>query len=60
VHPDEFLQDQLDLHHAPTLRALVELVDGYDSPAMTIDDFLLALVRAGVPNFVKAARAKLY
>lgn len=60
VHPDDFLLDQLDLHHAPTLRALVELVAGYDSPTMTVDDFLLALVRAGVPHFVDAARSKLY
>jgi predicted nucleic acid-binding protein len=60
VHPDDFLLDQLDLYHAPTLRALVELVEGYDSPAMTVDHFLLALARAGVPKFVDAARAKLY
>lgn len=60
VHPDDFLLDQLDLHHAPTPRALVELVEGYDSPMMTTDDFLLALARAGVPAFSDAARAMLY
>lgn len=60
VHPDDFLQDQLDLHPAPTLRALVDLVEAYDSPSMTVDDFLLALARAGVPNFVSAVRARLY
>ncbi|GGD69519.1 PIN domain-containing protein [Microbacterium murale] len=60
VHPDDFLLDQLDLFHAPTLRALVELVEGYDSPTMTIDDFLLALIRAGVPKFAEAVRARLY
>ena len=60
MHPDDFLLDQLDLYHAPTLRALVELVGGYDSPAMTADDFLLALTRAGVPTFADAARARLY
>lgn len=60
VHPDAFLLDQLDLHHAPTLRALVELVDAYDSPAMTIDDYLLVLTRAGIPGFADAARRKLY
>lgn len=60
VHPDAFLLDQLDLYRAPTLRALVELVEGYDSPAMTVDDFLLALTRAGVPDFVDAVRSKLY
>jgi predicted nucleic acid-binding protein len=60
VHPDDFLLDQLDLYHAPTLRALVELVEGYDSPAMRIDDYLLALTRAGVPRFADAARPKLY
>lgn len=60
VHPDDFLLDQLDLYHAPTLRALVDLVEGYDSPTMTVDDFLLALTRAGVPNFADVARSKLY
>ncbi|MDL9978720.1 PIN domain-containing protein [Microbacterium sp. ASV49] len=60
VHPDDFLLDQLDLHHAPTLRALVELVDGYASPTMQIDDYLLALTRAGVPRFADAARSRLY
>lgn len=60
VHPDDFLLDQLDLYHAPTLRALVELVDGYDSPAMGMDDFLLALTRAGVPKFADAVRERLY
>ncbi|QHC57644.1 PIN domain-containing protein [Rathayibacter sp. VKM Ac-2760] len=59
LHPDVFLLDQLDLYRAPTLRALVELVEGYDSPAMTVDDFLLALARAGVPQFVAAVRSKL-
>ncbi|WP_300590345.1 putative toxin-antitoxin system toxin component, PIN family [Microbacterium sp.] len=60
VHPDDFLINQLDLYHAPTLRGLVELVAGYESPTMTVDDFLLALTRAGVPKFVEATRSKLY
>lgn len=60
VHPDDFLLDQLDLHHAHTLRALEDLVAAYDSPSMAMADFLLALTRAGVPNFADAARAKLY
>ena len=60
VHPDDFLLDQLDLYPAPTLRALVDLVESYDSPAMTVDDYLLALTRAGVPSFADAARTKLY
>ena len=60
VHPDDFLLDQLDLYHAPTLRTMVELVEGYDSPTMVMDDFLLALARAGVPKFADAARSKLY
>ena len=60
VHSDDFLLDQLDLHHAPTLRAIVDLVDAYDSPAMTMDDYLFVLTRAGVPKFAGAVRAKLY
>lgn len=59
VHPDDFLLDQLDLFRGQTLRALVELVEGYDSPAMTVDGFLLALARAGAPNFVRAARSRI-
>lgn len=60
VHPDDFLLDQLDLYHAATLRALIELIEGYDSPAMTIEDFLIALMRAGVPRFAETARDLLY
>lgn len=59
IHPDGFLLDQLDLHHAATLRAIVDLADSYNSPAMTTDDFLLALTRASVPKFAGAARALL-
>lgn len=57
---NDFLLDQLDLYRAPTLRALVDLVEGYASPATTVDDYLLALTRAGVPQFVAAAREMLY
>lgn len=60
VHPDDFLLDQLDLYHAATLRAMIELIEGYDSPAMTMDDFLIALIRAGVPKFAEMARDLLY
>lgn len=60
VHPDDFLLDQLDLYRAQTLRALDDLVEDYNSPAMTIDDYLLALTRAGVPKFVETAREMLY
>lgn len=60
VHPDDFLLDQLDLYHGATLGALTDLVANYDSPAMTIDDFLISLMRAGVPRFAEAARDLLY
>lgn len=59
VHPDEFLLDQLDLHPGATIRALEEVVSNYDSPAMTMDDYLLALARAGVPQFADAVRDRL-
>ena len=59
VHPDEFLLDQLDLHPGATIRALEEVVSNYDSPAMTTDDYLLALARAGVPQFADAVRDRL-
>lgn len=60
VHPDDFLLDQLDLYRPATLRAIDDLVEGYDSPAMTTEDFLLALIRAQVPKFAEAARSMLY
>jgi len=59
VHPDHFLLDQLDLHDAATLRCLLQLVEAYDSPAMTVDDLHLALIRSGVPKFAAALRARL-
>jgi len=60
VHPDDFLLDQLDLHNANALRALVDLAEGYGSPSMTIDDLLRALARAGVPRFADEARSRIY
>lgn len=59
VHPDDFLLDQLDLHSGSTLQGLVDLVESYDSPAMTMDDLLLALTRAGTPRFVAAVRDRI-
>lgn len=59
VRPDDFLLDQLDLYPGPTIRALSELVEGYDSPEMDVSDFLMALTRAGVPRFVEATRSML-
>jgi len=59
VHPDDFLLDQLDLHHGATLNSFRELVINYNSPAMTEDDLLLALTRAGVARFAEAVREAL-
>ena len=60
IHPDAFLLDLLDIYRASTLRAIVDLVEAYDSPAMTIDDYLLALKRSGVPQFAAAVSDRLY
>ena len=60
VHPDEFLLDQLDLYPSATMQAVVDLIDSYDSPAMTPEDFFLALMRAGVPQFGMKGRSLLY
>jgi predicted nucleic acid-binding protein len=59
VHPDKFLLDQLDLYPGATIRALQEVVSNYDSPAMTMDDYLLALARSGVPKFADEVRDRL-
>lgn len=53
VHPDDFLLDQLDLYPGMTIATLDQLVATYDSPAMTIDELLQSLARAGVPKFAQ-------
>lgn len=59
VHPDQFLLDQLDLYPGPTMAVLRQLVADYSRPEMTIDDLLVALARAGVPEFARTAREHL-
>jgi predicted nucleic acid-binding protein len=56
VHPDDFLLDQLDLYPAATLGTIRELVDAYDSPALSETEFLEELARAHVPRFAAALR----
>ena len=55
VHPDDFLMDQLDLFPGLTVATLEHLVEIYDSPAMTIEELLQVLSRAGVPKFAQDA-----
>lgn len=59
VHPDKFLLDQLDLYPGPTTGALVRLVADYSRPEITMDDLLIRLGDAGVPEFASAVRAYL-
>ncbi|WP_051172697.1 hypothetical protein [Microbacterium indicum] len=60
VHPESFPLDQLDLHRAATIQTVQRLIETYNSPTMTLDDYLLTLVRADVPEFADELRRQLY
>lgn len=54
VHPEAFLQDQLDLHPTQTLQCLQEQRAAYSRPGMTRSEFYQSF-RATVPGFADAA-----
>jgi len=54
VHPDEFLQDQLDLDRATTVRCLREQRAAYTWPQFTFTEFYTSLGKT-VPDFAKLA-----
>ncbi|MEO6116883.1 MAG: PIN domain-containing protein [Pseudolysinimonas sp.] len=51
VHPDAFLLDQLDLFPGLVVATLRKLVAIYENPAVTMDELLQSLARAGVARF---------
>jgi predicted nucleic acid-binding protein len=55
VHPDEFLQDQLDLYPGPVVRSLCQQVEDYRNPSMTVQDLLSHLAAAGLSSFANEA-----
>ncbi|HET7475920.1 MAG TPA: hypothetical protein VFJ97_07840 [Dermatophilaceae bacterium] len=56
VHPDKLLLDQLDLYPGPTVRVLRQLIDDYSSPTLEMEDQLVRLADAAVPDFARAVR----
>jgi predicted nucleic acid-binding protein len=56
VHPDKFLLDQLDLYPGPTVGVLRQLIADYSSPTLEMEDLLVRLADAGVPDFASAIR----
>ncbi len=54
VHPDDFLQDQLDLDPTVTLACLRQQRTAYRRPQLTVTEFYLSLRRT-VPQFVSRA-----
>jgi predicted nucleic acid-binding protein len=56
VHPDKFLLDQLDLYPGPTVGVLRQLITDYSSPKLEMEDLLVRLADAGVPEFASAVR----
>lgn len=59
VHPDLFLLDQLDLYPGPTVSVLRQLLEDYRQPELSIDDLVIVLAGAGVPDFATRVRAHL-
>lgn len=55
VHPDAFLLDQLDLFPGAVVDVLGQLVSIYRQPAVTIEEMLRSLAKAGVPQFANEA-----
>lgn len=56
VHPNKLLLDQLDLYPGPTVGVLRQLIDDYSSPTLEMEDLLVRLADAGVPDFASAVR----
>lgn len=56
VHPDAFLLDQLDLYPGQTVSVLRQLIADYSRPSLELDDLLVRLAEAGVPQFASAVR----
>lgn len=56
VHPDKFLLDQLDLYPGPVVGVLRQLTADYSNPVLEIEDLLVRLADAGVPEFASVVR----
>ena len=56
VHPDQFLLDLYDLHSGAVYRVVAELAVQLSAPAITFEELLERLDRAGVPGFADAIR----
>lgn len=59
IHPDDFLLDQFDLYPAATIRAVEEITGRYEAPAMSNQEFLERIDKAGAPKFASIVRASL-
>lgn len=54
LHPDEFISDLFDLNHALALQAVAEQRMSMRKPARSVDEYLAALLRQGLPMTIKA------
>lgn len=59
VHPDDFMLDQLDLYPSLTMRTIEEISGAYEKPAMTVEELLHLLTKAGIPKFAQAVLARI-
>lgn len=53
LHPDEFISDLFDLNHALALQAAAEQRANMKKPPKSVDEYLEALLRQGLPMTVK-------
>lgn len=54
LHPDEFISDLFDLNHALALQAVAEQRMSMRKPARSVDEYMAALLRQGLPMTIKA------
>lgn len=54
LHPDEFISELFDLNHALALQAVAEQRANMKKPPKSVDEYLEALLRQGLPMTVKA------
>ncbi|EPH3433047.1 hypothetical protein PJU52_002248 [Klebsiella michiganensis] len=54
LHPDEFISDLFNLNHALALQAVAEQRANMKKPPKSVDEYLEALLRQGLPMTVKA------
>ncbi|KRC61059.1 hypothetical protein ASE14_08900 [Agromyces sp. Root81] len=59
IGPDDFLLDQLDMASSHVIETIREQADATKHPPLSLDDLLVKLARAGVPQFADEVARRL-